>query len=61
MGKTRLCPPPQFSTDRSRVVVLMWFIVACFGVEVTVVFHLMFFFHYTFSLGCVAEWPTFEL
>ena len=29
-------------TDRSNVVVLLWFSVACFGVRVLVTFHLMF-------------------
>ena len=32
--------------------------VACFGVRVSVMFHLMFV-HYTFSLVWVAEWPPF--
>ena len=32
--------------------------VACFGVRVTVMFHLMFV-HYTFSSVLVAEWPPF--
>ena len=32
--------------------------VACFGVRVSVMFHLMFV-HYTFSSVCVAEWPPF--
>ena len=32
--------------------------VACFGVRVSVVFHLMFV-HYTFSSVWVAEWPPF--
>ena len=35
-------------TDRSKAVVLMWFSVACFGVRVSVMFHLMFV-HYTLS------------
>ena len=32
--------------------------VACFGVRISVMFHLMFF-HFTFSLVWVAEWPPF--
>ena len=32
--------------------------VACFGVRVLVMFHLMFV-HYTFSSVWVAEWPPF--
>ena len=32
--------------------------VSCFGVRVSVMFHLMFV-HYTFSLVLVAEWPSF--
>ena len=31
--------------------------VACFGVRVSVMFHLMFV-HYTFSSVWVAEWPS---
>ena len=59
MHKTSLSPPPpEFFTDRSKVVVLMWFSVACFGVRVSVMFHLMFV-HYTFSSAFVAEWPPF--
>ena len=30
----------SFITDRSKVVVLLWFSVACFGVRVSVTFHL---------------------
>ena len=30
-----------FITDRSNAVVLLWFYVACFGVRVSVTFHLM--------------------
>ena len=33
--------------------------VACFGVRVSVMFHLMFV-HYTFSSDSLAEWPPFE-
>ena len=52
-------PPPQaFVTDRSKAVVMTWFSVACFGVRVSVMFHLMFV-HYTFSSVLVAEWPPF--
>ena len=29
-----------FITDRSKAVVLLWFSVACFGVKVSVTFHL---------------------
>ena len=35
---------------------LMKFSVACFGVRVSVMFHLMFV-HYTFSSVRIAEWP----
>ena len=38
--------------------VLTWFSVACFGVIVLVIFHLMFVY-YTFSSVLVAEWPPF--
>ena len=38
------------------MVALTWFSVACFGVRVSVTFHLMFV-HYTFSSLWVAEWP----
>ena len=51
-------PPQEFVTDRSKAVVLMWFSVACFGVRVSVMFHLMFV-RYTFSSVLVAEWPPF--
>ena len=51
-------PPKEFVTDRSKAVVLTWFSVACFGVRVSVMFHLMFV-HYTFSSDLVAEWPPF--
>ena len=50
--------PQEFVTDRSKVLVLTWLSVACFGVRVSVMFHLMFV-HYTFSSGLVAEWPPF--
>ena len=56
--KASLSPPPIFVTDRSKAVVLTWFSVACFGVRVSVMFHLMFV-HYTFSSVLVAEWPPF--
>ena len=36
----------------------MWFSVACFGVRVSVMFHLIFV-HYTFSSVWVAEWQPF--
>ena len=35
-----------------------WFSVACFGVRVSLMFHLMFV-HYTFCSVLVAEWPPF--
>ena len=34
--------PQEFVTDRSKAVVLTWFSIACFGVRVSVMFHLMF-------------------
>ena len=37
----------------------MWFSVACFGVRVSVMFHLMFD-HYTFNSILIAKWPPFE-
>ena len=36
----------------------MWFSVACLGVRVSVMLHLMFV-HNTFSLVWLAEWPPF--
>ena len=36
----------------------MWFYVACFGVRVSVLFHLMFV-HYSFSSILAVEWPPF--
>ena len=36
----------------------MWFSVACFGVRVSVMFHLMSV-HYTLSSVWVSEWPPF--
>ena len=50
--------PQEFVTDRSKAVVLTWFSVACFGVRVSVMFHLRFV-HYTFSSVLVAEWQPF--
>ena len=44
----------ELVTYRSKAVVLTWFSVACFGVRVSVMFHLMFV-HYSFSLVLVAE------
>ena len=38
--------------------VLLWFSVACFGVRVSLTFHLMCF-HIIFSSVLVAEWPPF--
>ena len=58
MYKTSLSPPQEFVTDRSNAVVLTWFSVACFGVRVSVIFHLMFV-HFTFTSVFVAEWPPF--
>ena len=37
----------------------MWLSVACYGVRVSVMFHLMFV-HYTFSSVWVAEWHPLE-
>ena len=37
---------------------MTWFSVACFGVRVSMIFHLMFV-HYTFTSVLVAEWPPF--
>ena len=53
-------PPPlkKFITDCSKAVVLLWFSVACFGVRVSVTFHLICF-HIIFSSVSVAEWPPF--
>ena len=50
--------PQLFITDRSKAVVLLWFSVACFGVGVSVTFHLMCV-HIIFSSFSVAEWPPF--
>ena len=43
---------------RSNAVVLLWISVACFGVRVSVTFHLMCV-HIIFSLVWVAEWQPF--
>ena len=51
-------PPQKFFTDRSKVLVLLCFSVACFGVRVSVTFHLMCV-HIIFSSVSVAEWPLF--
>ena len=57
--KTSLSPPPPgiryrpFQCGGSDLVS-----VACFGVRVSVMFHLTFI-HYTFSSVLVAEWPPF--
>ena len=45
-------------TDRSKAVVLLWFSVACFGVRVSVTFHLTCV-HNIFNSVWVAEWPPF--
>ena len=61
VARIKLIKPPspqEFVTDRSKAVVLTWFSVACFGVRVSVMFHLMFA-HYTFSSVLVAEWLPF--
>ena len=42
--------------DRSNAVVMLWFSVACFGVRVSVTFHLMCV-NIIFSSVSVAEWP----
>ena len=57
MRKTSLSPQ-QLISYRSKAVVLMWYSVACFGVRVSVMFHLMFV-QYNFSSVWVAEWPPF--
>ena len=44
--KTSLSPPQEFVTDRSKAMVLLWFSVACFGVKISVMFHLMFVYAY---------------
>ena len=56
--KKLVLAPLEFVTDRSKAAVLTWFSVACFGVRVSVMFHLMFV-HYTFSSVLVAERPPF--
>ena len=58
MQKKTSLSPQEFVTDRSKAVVLKWFSLACFGVRVSVMFHLMFV-HYTFSSVLVAEWRPF--
>ena len=50
--------PQYFIIDRSKAVVLLWFSVACFGVRVSVTFHLTRV-HIIFSSVSVAEWPPF--
>ena len=40
--------PQEFVTDRSKALVLTWLSVACFGVRISVMFHIMIV-HYTFS------------
>ena len=47
-----------FITDRSKAVVLSWFSFACFGVRVSVTFHLTCV-HLNFSSVWVAEWLPF--
>ena len=42
----------------SNAVALKWLSVACFGVRVSVTFHLIFV-TYTFSSVWVADWPPF--
>ena len=48
----------SFATDRSKAVVLLWLSVACFGVRVSVRFHLTCVYNYLSSFS-VAEWPPF--
>ena len=43
-------------TDRSEAVDLLWFAVVCFGVRVSVTFHLMFVYIILVSV-LVAAWP----
>ena len=50
--------PRWFVADRSRAVVLVRFSVACFGVTVSVAFHLVFV-HIIFSSVLVAGWPPY--
>ena len=52
-------PPQEFITDRSKAVVLLWISVACFGVRVSVTFHLTCV-HFIFCPVWVAEWPSFR-
>ena len=53
-----LNPIPVKITDRSKVVVLLWSSVVCFGLKVSVTFHLMCV-SISFSSVLVAEWPPF--
>ena len=48
----------ELVTECCKAVVLMWFSVACFGIRLSAMFHLMFV-HFTFSSALFAEWPPF--
>ena len=48
----------RFITANSNAVVLLWFFVACFGVRVSVTFHLTCV-HIIFRSVWVAEWQPF--
>ena len=50
--------PQLFIADRSKVVILLWFSVTCFGVRVSMTFHLTCV-HIIFRSVSVAEWPPF--
>ena len=49
-------PPPQsFITDRSKAVVLVRFSVACFGVRVSVTFHVMYVYIISVRFGLLSK------
>ena len=50
--------PQYFITDRFKAVVLLWFSVVCFGVRVSLTFHLRCVY-IIFSSVWVAEWSPF--
>ena len=50
--------PSAIPYKRSRTVALLWLSVACFGVRVSVTFHLTYV-HFIFSSVCVAKRPPF--
>ena len=56
-------PPPPPPPSNSLLTIPRWcsdvVSVACFGVRVSVMFHLTFV-HYTFSSVWAAEWPPFK-